>query len=184
MPEERDYLGEKCPCGGRLYQLDADWAACDKCKDDGFPLSSYAAGFAKYPEESWRTVASGVAKHLGVWKDGMSPDDCHCAIFAKLMRKEMTQAYSVLPASPESDAEVTRREDGDQSIAGHLTLIDRAGTISVIAAPARDGNILPPAGLIQFSRPTNSPRTILALMELFTAMKLDNAYDERRNGNG
>lgn len=33
-----------CPCGGTIRPINKDWAQCDKCKDDQFPLSDEAAG--------------------------------------------------------------------------------------------------------------------------------------------
>lgn len=33
-----------CPCGGTIRPINKDWAQCDKCKDDTFPISDEAAG--------------------------------------------------------------------------------------------------------------------------------------------
>lgn len=33
-----------CICGGVIKPIDDDWAACQKCGDDSFPISAEAAG--------------------------------------------------------------------------------------------------------------------------------------------
>lgn len=177
----RESLG-KCPCGGNLYRKDADWASCDKCMDDGFPLSAYAAGEDETPNEEWRKVGEGFARHLGVWTEGMTPTQCHEACFAKLLSNETQRAYQVLPANPDSKDEVTRSEDANRAKEGHLTLVKRpSGDMVIIVAPARDGECLPPAGVVQFNRRNGaSPRTWQALHQLFDAMALDTEYDRRR----
>ncbi len=33
-----------CPCGGTIRPINKDYAQCDKCKDDTYPISDEAAG--------------------------------------------------------------------------------------------------------------------------------------------
>lgn len=40
-----------CPCGGTIVPIDDDWAGCDKCGDNTFPISNKAAYGADEPVE-------------------------------------------------------------------------------------------------------------------------------------
>jgi hypothetical protein len=64
----------QCPCGGKIEPVDKDWAKCDKCGDDTFPISEEAAGMLPFEGTVNGEPCTGImlathAKRCGFLKD-------------------------------------------------------------------------------------------------------------------